>query len=476
MNTAAPSPDPDAVWGRVLRIQRKLHRWATEDRSRRFDDLFNLVCDPATLLAAWSRVRGNKGARTAGVDGRTVSKIEGGQLVEVYLDELRALLKSGEFQPVPVRERLIPKRNGKMRRLGIPTIADRVVQAALKIVLEPIFEADFEPCSYGFRPNRRAHDAIAEIHHFATNRYEWVLEGDIEACFDEIDHTALMGRVRQRVGDKRVLRLIKAFLKPGILSEDQVTRDTRAGTPQGGILSPLLANIALSVLDEHFARLWQTTGRTWAARDWHRRRGGATFRLIRYADDFVVMINGSRHHAEELLDEVATVLGGGRSALVTGQDLHRSHRRGVRLPQLPHPAAPQEGDGQAVRLHLSEQTVDAGGATEGQGDQPTEHRALTRRTAHSAELADEGVGELLPALGRFGEPELPGLLHVASGLAMDSPKAPPSPLEAAQAPLSRQSGRCDLVAGARRGAAVQPGEGGDRPLPIPGSPHPEPVE
>ncbi|MDV9196736.1 reverse transcriptase domain-containing protein, partial [Streptomyces sp. Wh19] len=163
MNTAAPSPDPDAVWGRVLRIQRKLHRWATEDRSRRFDDLFNLVCDPATLLAAWGRVRGNKGARTAGVDGRTVSKIEGGQGVEVYLDELRALLKSGEFQPVPVRERLIPKRNGKMRRLGIPTIADRVVQAALKIVLEPIFEADFEPCSYGFRPNRRAHDAIAEI-------------------------------------------------------------------------------------------------------------------------------------------------------------------------------------------------------------------------------------------------------------------------------------------------------------------------
>ncbi|MFD0623032.1 group II intron reverse transcriptase/maturase [Streptomyces sanglieri] len=204
--------------------------------------------------------------------------------------------------------RLIPKRNGKMRRLGIPTVADRVVQAALKIVLEPIFEADFEPCSYGFRPNRRAHDAIAEIHHFATNRYEWVLEGDIEACFDEIDHTALMGRVRQRVGDKRVLRLVKAFLKAGILAEDQVTRDTRAGTPQGGILSPLLANIALSVLDEHFARLWQTTGRTWAARDWHRRRGGATFRLIRYADDFVVMINGSRHHAEELMGEVSTVL------------------------------------------------------------------------------------------------------------------------------------------------------------------------
>lgn len=308
MNTAAPPLDADSAWWRVLKVQRKLHRWATEDRSRRFDDLFNLVCDPATLLEAWDRVRGNKGARTAGIDGKTARSIEGGHGVEVFLADLRAQLKSGEFRPVPVRERMIPKRGGKWRRLGIPTVADRVVQAALKLILEPIFEADFEPCSYGFRPNRRAHDAIAEIHHFATRRYEWVLEGDIEACFDEIDHAALMGRVRDRIGDKRVLRLIKAFLRAGILSEDLVIRNTRTGTPQGGILSPLLANVALSVLDEHFARLWQTNGRTWAARDWHRRRGGATFRLVRYADDFVILINGSRHHAEEIKAEVAAVL------------------------------------------------------------------------------------------------------------------------------------------------------------------------
>jgi RNA-directed DNA polymerase len=312
VNTVAPTQEEaqedvgSSLW-RVLSIQRKLHQWATEDRSRRFDDLFNLVADPAFLREAWERVRGNKGARTAGVDKRTAWSIETGQGVESFLAGLRTALKSGEFRPVPVREVMIPKANGKKRRLGIPTVADRVVQAALKLVLEPIFEADFEPCSYGFRPKRRAQDAIAEIHHFATRGYEWVLEGDITACFDEIDHTALMNRVRARVSDKRVLRLVKAFLKAGILSEDAVSRDTRTGTPQGGILSPLLANIALSVLDEHFAELWQQTA-TWAARDWRRRRGGATYRLVRYADDFVVLVAGSRAHVEELTGSVAAVL------------------------------------------------------------------------------------------------------------------------------------------------------------------------
>jgi RNA-directed DNA polymerase len=150
------------------------------------------------------------------------------------------------------------------------------VQAALKLVLEPIFEADFKPCSYGFRPRRRAQDAIAEIHFLASapRNYEWVLEADIEACFDCIDHTALMGRVRRRIGDRRVLGLVKAFCKAGILTETaSVTRalqDTSTGTPQGGILSPLLANIALSALDEHFADAWTAMGDSSAR---HRRAG-----------------------------------------------------------------------------------------------------------------------------------------------------------------------------------------------------------
>ena len=135
---------------------------------------------------------------------------------------------------------------------SVPTITDRVVQAALKLVLEPIFEADFQPCSYGFRPNRRAHDAIAEIHYLASRprNYEWVLEADIRACFDEIGHVPLMDRLRARITDKRVLALVKAFLKAGIMTADGDREETYTGTPAGGILSPLLANIALSVQND----------------------------------------------------------------------------------------------------------------------------------------------------------------------------------------------------------------------------------
>ena len=133
------------------------------------------------------------------------------------LGRIREELKSGSFRPVEVRRVLIPKSNGKLRKLGIPTLADRVVQASLKLVLEPIFEADFKPCSYGFRPNRRAHDAIAEIHSLASgaSNYHWVLEADIKACFDEISHKALLERLRVRIKDKRVCALVKAFLKSG---------------------------------------------------------------------------------------------------------------------------------------------------------------------------------------------------------------------------------------------------------------------
>src|SRR6478752_1379469 len=204
---------------RVLKIQTKLHRWARDDPRRRFDDLFNLVADPGFLLVAWDRVSGNKGAVTAGVDRRTASSIAAADGVEVFLDALRSAIKDRSFCPLPVRERMIPKAGGKLRRLGIPTVTDRVVQASLKLVLEPIFEADFYPCSYGFRPRRRAQDAIAEIHHLTSHprNYEWVVDVDIAACFDTIDHIVMMNRVRRRVGDKRVLALIKAFLKSGIL-------------------------------------------------------------------------------------------------------------------------------------------------------------------------------------------------------------------------------------------------------------------
>jgi RNA-directed DNA polymerase len=193
--------------------------------------------------------------------------------------------KVGTFRPLPVHQRMIPKPggSGKLRKLGIPTIADRVVQAALKLVLEPIFEADFLPVSYGFRPQRRAHDAVADIHRLGTQGYHWVLDADIEACFDMIDHTALMERVRARVKDKRVLALVKGFLKAGIMTETGDLQDSDTGTPQGGILSPLLANIALSVLDEHVMAPWrpdQEMGTTYRR---HRRRqlGLPTWRIVR---------------------------------------------------------------------------------------------------------------------------------------------------------------------------------------------------
>src|SRR4051794_20387872 len=238
LNSGAPWPTPEAAAQRVLDIQRKLHKWSTDDQDRRYTDLHNLVYDPATLMVARQRVRTNRGSRSAGVDGQSARHIEHVLGVPRFLGGLREELRSGSFRPLPVKQRRIPKRGGKLRKLGIPTVRDRVVQAALKLVLEPIFEADFQPCSYGFRPGRRAQDAIAEIHFLTSRSYQWVVEADIKACFDELDHTAIAGRVRRRVADKRVIGLVKAFLKAGIMEERGGLEATLTGTPQGGILSP----------------------------------------------------------------------------------------------------------------------------------------------------------------------------------------------------------------------------------------------
>jgi RNA-directed DNA polymerase len=299
---------------RVAGMQAKLHRWAAADPGRRFDDLFNFVHDPATLIAAFARVAGNQGANTPGVDGITAQHVKEVTGVPWFLDDLRAALKDGSFRPLPVRERMIPKPggSGKLRRLGIPAIADRVVQAALKLVLEPIFEADFEPVSYGFRPRRRAQDAIAEIHYYGTRGYRWVLDADIEAAFDNVSHAAVMDRVRARVKDRRVLALVKAFLKAGVLTELGEHRETFTGTPQGGILSPLIFNVALSALDERLTAPWKEDGAmstSWR-RESRRRKGLPNWRIVRYADDFAVLVNGSGQDAEALREEIAGVLAG----------------------------------------------------------------------------------------------------------------------------------------------------------------------
>jgi len=304
----APWPDVASARDAVRRMQTKLHHWAGIDSSRRFGDLFNLVHDPAFLLVAWDRVAHNTGARSAGVDGVTVAQIEKDTGVQAFLEQIRRTLRSGGYEPELVRQVKIPKGPGKVRTLGVSTVADRVVQASLKLVLEPIFEADFSPCSYGFRPNRRAHDAIAEIHMLATHGYHWVLEADVQACFDELGHTPIMDRLRRRIKDKRVCSLVKAFLKAGVMTTFGEQEESPTGAPQGGILSPLIANIALSVLDDHFDQQWNQDMGTTSQREWRRKKGRGTWKLIRFADDFVVVVHGERRHAAALREQVAAVI------------------------------------------------------------------------------------------------------------------------------------------------------------------------
>ena len=306
MKTLAPLSAEEAEQ-RVLGWQTKLHRWAVQDDQARFGDLFNLVCDPATLLVAWERVKRNRGSRTAGVDGQTRARVE--QIgVAGVLAELRQELKDGTYRPLPARERLIPKRSGKLRSLGISTVRDRIVQTAAKLVLEPIFEADFCPTSYGFRPRRRTQDAVEEVRFFinAPRSYEWVVEGDVEDCFGSIHHGLLMEQVRRRVTDKRVLQLIRRFLAAGIMREHGALAATPSGTPQGSALSPLLANIALSVLDRYFEAAW--TARRSRERARERAKGRPSYRLIRYADDFVVLVRGTEAQAHAIKQQTAAFM------------------------------------------------------------------------------------------------------------------------------------------------------------------------
>lgn len=304
MNTGAPFPCVEVAQGRVLHFQRKLHEWASDDAERRFCDLWNLVCDPATLVVAWSRVSRNRGSRTAGVDADTRRHVEA-RGVEQFLTELRGELRAGTFRPLPVRERLIPKRDGRKRRLGIPALRDRVGQMALKLVMEPIFESGFYASSYAYRPGRRTQDAIAETHHFTTRSYEWIVETDVEACFDRLPHCLILDEVGRRIGDKRVLALVRLFLKAGLMSETGRLERTVTGTPQGGIASPLLANVALSALDRQYQADWQEMSRYDGRRQHLQRTGHPTYRLVRYADDLLLLVRGTREQAEALLEQLA---------------------------------------------------------------------------------------------------------------------------------------------------------------------------
>src|SRR5579862_2013076 len=281
-----PETDKSPVVDKVRELQRKLWVCAKQSKTRRFHALYDRIYRSDVLWKAWSRVRSNGGA--AGVDETTLRSIEE-QGVTQFLEGIQADLKAGQYRPSPVKRRYIPKADGKQRPLGIQTVRERVVQMAAKIIIEPIFEADFEESSFGFRPKRSAVQALEAIRIAGNQGMNFVVDADIKGYFDSIDPEKLMVLVGERISDRRVQKLIRQWLRAGVM-EDGTVRETLAGTPQGGVISPLLANIYLHLLD-----------RLWAA------KCGSLGVLTRYADDFVVM-STTESKAKEALRRVSQVM------------------------------------------------------------------------------------------------------------------------------------------------------------------------
>lgn len=291
----------------VRKTQSSFARKALAVPGHRFGDLYHLICRDEWLAEALRGVLRNTGSRTPGVDGVSRSDLSDDRVQWAFIHALGGELKDGVYWPQPVQRLWIPKANGQQRPLGIPTIKDRVVQMALKMLLEPIWESDFLNCSNGFRPGRRTMDCIRLCRSRITtqNKFLWIIEGDIKGCFDHVHHNILLGLVSRRVRDRRIIGLIDAMLKAGVM-EGRLFQQTEEGTPQGGILSPLLANVYLHEFDRWW---WQTYGQLSLYEKHKRRKAGlGNCILTRYADDFLILCNGPRAEAERIREEARQVL------------------------------------------------------------------------------------------------------------------------------------------------------------------------